>query len=285
MAYNEFAWPGGKRIAVTVTAMVENWSEGKAPPYYHAAKNAGLKSGVVDSAGVAWSNYGGKVGVYRIINLLGEHGIRGTFCVNGRTAELFPEAIAQIVRSGHEIAAHAYTQDQLMSYMTPDEERATIAQCLDLLERTTGARPKGWISPTMAFSEHTRSFIAEAGLLWHGDARDSDLPSLVSTPLGEVVHIPGSNFTDVRVQESSSMALWDVYKEGFDYLYAHESPAFLAMSIHCHFGGRPIITAIFDKIFRYMKSHSDVWFASYDEIARWVIDNRMEADPRLLLRR
>ncbi len=284
MPNNTYAWPGGKRIAVAVTAMVENWSEGKAPPYYHAAKSSGLKTGVVDSAGVAWSNYGGKVGIYRIINLLSRHGIKGTFCVNGRSAELFPEAVAQIIKSGHEVAAHACTQDQLMSYMSPEEERTTIAQCLDLLETTTGTRPKGWISPTMAFSEHTRALVAEAGLLWHGDGRDSDLPSLVNTSLGEVVHIPGSNFTDVRVMESSSMGLWDVYKEGFDYLYANESPAFLVMSIHCHFGGRPIIAAIFDKLFRYMTGHSDVWFASYDEIAEWVIDKRLEADPRLLLK-
>ncbi len=284
MLEKTFVWPGGKRMAVAVTAMVENWSEGKAPPYYHAARSSGLRSGVVDSAGVAWSNYGGKVGVYRIINLLREHGIRGTFCVNGRSAELFPDAVAQIVKSGHDVAAHAYTQDQLMSYMTPDEERATIARCLDLLEGTAGARPKGWISPTMAFSEHTRALVAAAGMLWHGDARDSDLPSLVATPHGEVVHIPGSNFTDVRVMESSSLGLWDVYKEAFDYLYLRESPAFLVMSIHCHFGGRPLIAAIFDKILRYMTGHPDVWFASYDEIAQWVLENRLQADPRMLLK-
>jgi len=284
MINGNFAWPNNKRIAVAVTAMVESWSDGKAPPYYHAARSSGLKSGVVDSAGVAWANYGPKVGVYRIINLLRENGIRGTFCVNGRSAELFPDGVAQIVKSGHEIAAHAYTQDQLMSYMAPDEERATIARCLDLLEKTSGLRPKGWISPTMAFSENTRGFLAEAGLLWDGDARDADLPSLIETKYGRIVHVPGSNFTDVRVMESSSRDLWDVYKEGFDYLYLRETPAFLVMSIHCHFGGRPIIAAVFDKIFKYMAGHPDVWFTSYNEIAQWVLDNRLRADPRMLLK-
>jgi allantoinase len=284
MTAKNFAWPGNRRIAIAVTAMVETWSEGKAPPYYHAAKASGLKSGIVDSAGVAWANYGPKVGVYRIINLLRENRIRGTFCVNGRTAELFPEAVRQIAKSGHEIAAHAYVQDQLMSYMTPDEERATIVRCLDLLEKTSGSRPKGWISPTMAFSENTRALLAEARLLWDGDARDADLPSVVETKHGKIVHVPGSNHTDVRAMESSSRDLWDIYKEGFDYLYKHEAPAFLVMSIHCHFGGRPLIAAVFDKLFKYMASYPDVWFASYDEIAQWVYDNGLHADPRMLLK-
>jgi allantoinase len=279
-----FSWPNNKRIAVAVTAMVESWSDGKAPPYYHAARSAGLKSGVIDSAGVAWANYGPKVGVYRIINLLRENGIRGTFCVNGRSAELFPDGVQQIVKSGHEVAAHAYTQDQLMSYMTPEQEKATISSCVDLLEKISGSRPKGWISPTMAFSPNTRSLLAEAGLLWDGDARDADLPSVVETGHGKIVHIPGSNHTDVRAMESSSRDLWDIYKEGFDYLYLREAPAFLAMSIHCHFGGRPLIAAVFDKIFKYIAGHPDVWFASYSEIAQWVFDNGLRADPRMLLK-
>lgn len=284
MPQNTYRWPEGKRLAVAVTVMLESWSEGKAPPYYHAAKSSALKPGVVDSAGIAWADYGGKVGVYRIINLLRAHGIVGTFGVNGRSAELFPDAVARIAQGGHEIAGHAHVQDQLMSYMSRGEETATIASCLDLLERASGVRPKGWISPTMAFSENTRALLAEAGVLWHGDGRDADLPSLVQTSGGEIVHVPGSNFTDVRVIESSSLDLWDVYKEAFDYLYEHESPAFLVIGIHCHFGGRPLITAVFDKILKYMTGHPEVWFASYAEIAQWVSDHRLQADPRTLQR-
>ena len=280
-----FVWPGGKRIAITVSVAVENWSEGKAPPYYHAAKSSGLAAGIVDGAGVAWSNYGGKTGVYRLLKLLRENGIRGSFFVNGRTAELFPQAVEEIVAAGHEIGAHAYAQDQLMSYMTRDEEQRVISQCLDLFEKMTGSRPKGWISPTMAFSSHTRELVAEAGLLWHGDGRDADLPSLVETRKGEVVHIPGSNFTDVRVMDSNALALWDIYKLAFDYLYLRESPAFLALSIHAHVGGRPHIAAVFDKILKYIAGHPGVWFTSYDEIAQHVLKHRLHADPRALMSR
>ena len=45
--------------------------------------------------------------------------MRGTFCVKARCAELYPEAVAQIVRSGHDVAGHGYLQDQLLAYMAP----------------------------------------------------------------------------------------------------------------------------------------------------------------------
>ncbi len=277
-----FHWPQGKRIAVTVTVMLETWSEGKAPPY--SVQASPLKAGLVDLAGIAWGSYGGKVGVYRIINLLKEHGLTGTFCVNGRCAEIYPDAVAQIVKSGHHVAGHAYLQDQVLSGMEPAAEKETIANCVQLLEKVSGMRPKGWISPSMAFSPHTRDFLAAEGLLWHGDARDSDLPRVVETKNGPIVHIPGSDFTDNRVLRSSSMDLWDVYRETFDYLYLREPVSYLPLSMHCHFGGRPMISAIFHKIFTYMKGFPDVWFAPYGEIAEWVMAHKLEADPRRLLK-
>lgn len=277
-----YRWPDGKRIAVAVTAMLETWSEGKAPPY--GVQASPIKPGTVDLGAIAWGSYGGKIGVWRIINLLKSNNIRGTFCVNGRCAELYPEAVAQIVKSGHDVAGHAYLQDQLLAYMTPEEERRTIRQCLELLEKASGVRPQGWVSPVMANTEHTRDFLAAEGLIWNGDSRDTDLPRMAMTGHGPIAQIPISDFTDNRVLRSSSLDLWEVHKETFDFLYRNERPAFLALSMHCHFGGRPMIAAIFEKLFKYMAQFPDVWFASYGEIARWVIEHRLEPDPRRLLK-
>jgi len=276
MSTRPFAWPNDKRIAVTMTAMLETWSDGKAPPY--GVQATPLKPGTIDHGGIAWGSYGGKVGVWRIIELMRRNGMRGTFCVNARCAELFPEAVAQIVKSGHDVAGHGYVQDQLLAYMAPEEERATIAKCLDILEKVAGRRPLGWLSPVLAFTEHTRGLLAEAGLLWHGDARDGDLPSVIEAPAGPIVHIPASDFTDNRVLRASPMDLWDVYTQTFDYLYWREPPALLVMSMHCHFGGRPLISAIMEKILKYTAQYPDVWFASYGEIARWVLDTQRGAE-------
>jgi peptidoglycan/xylan/chitin deacetylase (PgdA/CDA1 family) len=284
MSGRALAWPDGKRLAVTVNAMLETWSEGKAPPY---GVQASPKAGAIDHSGIAWGSYGGKVGVWRIISLLNRHNIRGTFCVNARCAEIFPDAVAAIVENGHDIGGHGILQDQLLTALEPADEQATIRRSIEILERATGQRPSGWISPVTAFTEHTRQFLAAEKLLWHGDARDTDLPSLVETQGGSIVQIPGSDFTDNRVIRSSPQDIWDVYKETFDYLHEHESPGFLALSMHCHFGGRPMITAVYEKLFNYMRRHNDVWFTSFGEIARWVMETQRDADthPRRLLKK
>ena len=130
-----------------------------------------------------------------------------------------------------------------------------------------------------AFTAHTRKFLAADKLIWHGDARDTDLPSVVETDAGPIVQIPGSDFTDNRTLRSSPQDLWDVYKETFDYLREKRAAgASSRMSMHCHFGGRPLITAVFEKILGYMRQHDDVWFASFGEIARWVMDTQRDAD-------
>ena len=131
----------------------------------------------------------------------------------------------------------------------------------------------------MAFSPHTLDLLGAAKLKWHGDARDSDLPRVVSTKSGQMAHIPWSDFTDNRVLRSSSMDLWDVYKEAFDYLYLREPGSYLPLSLHCHNGGRPMITAIYHKLFTYFAQFPDIWFASHAEIADWVLQEPVRGRP------
>jgi hypothetical protein len=71
MSKHPFAWPNGRRIAVAVKVMLETWSEGKPPPY--GVQATPLKPGTIDHGGIAWGSYGGKVGVWRIIDLLNRH--------------------------------------------------------------------------------------------------------------------------------------------------------------------------------------------------------------------
>lgn len=87
------AWPNGKRIAVTVAVMYEVWSEGKAPPY--SVQTTSLRPDTVNLSGITWAGYGPKTGVYRIIRTLDRHGIKGTFAINVRAAELYPESVTR----------------------------------------------------------------------------------------------------------------------------------------------------------------------------------------------
>jgi hypothetical protein len=118
---------------------------------------------------------------------------------------------------------------------------------------------------------HTADFLAGAGYLWHGDYNDTDLPYLIETAKGKLVAIAHSDFTDNRTLRSSPRDFYNVYKDTFDYLYRHERPALLNLTVHSHFGGRPLISAMLNELLQHMKTFPGVWFARHDEVARWTL--------------
>jgi hypothetical protein len=74
----------------------------------------------------------------------------------------------------------------------------------------------------LAWTDHTSDYLAEAGLAWHGDWLDIDLPRVKATKSGNTAYIPASDFTDSRMARASPMVL------AFDYLYLREAPAIWA---------------------------------------------------------
>lgn len=271
------SWPNGKRVAVAVTVMYETWSEDRAPTY--SVQATGLKPGTVDHAGHAWSTYGGRVGVWRILRTLDRLQMPATFFTNARCAELYPDSVKQIVKDGHELGGHAYTQDGLLAYMEPEEEQACIDRSLGLLEEVGGKRPTGWLSPVLAFTPHTTGFLAKAGLRWHADVTYLDLPHRIETDHGILAAVPNSDFTDNRVLKSDPTELVNVYTSTFDYLHEHEPMSLLVLTLHCQFGGRPMVIAAFEKIMKYITSHDDVWLASHRELADWALAADRDEHP------
>lgn len=268
-----FSWPNGARMAVVVTCLMENWSGDKGPPF--SVQTTSLKPDTHDRAAMTWGTYGSARGVWRLLKILNENHVPSTFVANAHSMEIAPEAVEQMLKSGHEIAAHSYTQDALMAYLTPDEERAVIAKCVGVFKKLTGAPPKGWLSPVLAPTAHTEELIAEAGLLWYGDYNHIDLPFCVDTNHGRLVALPHSDFADHRVLRGNTRDWYDVYKDTFDYLYANEPMSYLNITMHCHFGGRPLMAAQVDKILKYIRGFPGAWFVRHDELAQWVKDNNI----------
>jgi len=266
------AWPNGAKIAIMLTVMFETWPDGKGPPYGPMA--SGLREGTLDLQSVSWANYGGKTGVWRLMRMFREFGIKATFCANAKALERFPEAARELVNQGHEIAGHSYTQNMFLPYMTPDEEQSTIRQCAQIIESTSGFKMSGWASPRMTPTPYTAGFLADDGHLWHGDYHDTDLPYIVSVGDREIVAIPHSDFTDNRVMRGSPQDFRDVYLDTFNYLYENEPQSVLNLTLHTHFGARPPLAAMLHAIFKHIQSHKDVWIPRHDEMARHVLGVR-----------
>jgi hypothetical protein len=141
---------------------------------------------------------------------------------------------------------------------------------------TLTRRTRYWPISIPLPTAHTEEIIAETGFLWYGDYNNIDLPFCVKTQKGTVVALPHSDFADHRVLRGNPRDWYDVYKDTFDYLYANEPTSYLNITVHCHFGGRPLMAAQVDRILRYIRGFPGAWFVRHDELAQWIKSNRIE---------
>jgi peptidoglycan/xylan/chitin deacetylase (PgdA/CDA1 family) len=81
---------------------------------------------------LARGEYGARVGVLRVLELLRIHHLPATFFIPGHTIDSFPHAVASILEAGHEVGHHSYAHID-PSTQTPDEERRDLERALEAL--------------------------------------------------------------------------------------------------------------------------------------------------------
>jgi peptidoglycan-N-acetylglucosamine deacetylase len=121
----------------------------------------------------------------RLLHLLERERIASTFFIPGHTVDTYPEECRAIVAAGHEVGLHGYAHE-VVSTLTPDQERAVFRRGYDALSRLAGAPPRGNRTPSWDLTPSTIAILLELGLLY-----DSSLMSKDYTPFyartGDVV--------------------------------------------------------------------------------------------------
>src|SRR5215467_14827426 len=89
--------------------------------------------------------FGGRVGVPRILRLLERERIKATFYIPGHTVDSFPAVCAEIRDAGHEIGHHGYLHESPVQ-LDEQHEREVIEKGLAALQRIA-VKPAGYRSP------------------------------------------------------------------------------------------------------------------------------------------
>jgi len=181
-------WPDGKPLAVSVSVMLEGWTDDSAPGI--GPMGNPLKAGVLDLQARSWAEYGPKVGAWRLLDVLHKLEVRSVFYVSGILAERYPELMKAIAGAGHAVAAHGWGQNIIPSYQSAEEEAHDLDRCIAAIEAGTGRRPPGWLSPRCTPSGRTSALLATSRFDWHADFFDSDLPYRHDTPGGGITAVP-----------------------------------------------------------------------------------------------
>ena len=228
-------------------------------------------------------DFGPKVGVFRILDLLDRYDVPASFFIPGYIAERNEETVREIARRGHEIGHHGYMHEPPAS-VEPDEEQAILDRGTEILSAITGERPLGYRSPSWELSEHSLSYLAERGFVYDSSLMDHDTPYLIGTPKGRLVEIPvdwaldDAHYYAFARGAGSMNTPEDVYKAWeweFDGAYRYGGAFILTM--HPHVTGRLAKMMVLERIIRYARAHSEVEFIRCIDVAKAWTDEGMRS--------
>lgn len=104
-------------------------------------------------------------GTDRLLELMAEHGARGTFFTLGWIAERQPALIRRIASAGHELASHGWEHIPVYR-QSPEEFRADIRRTKQAIEDAAGVPVTGYRAASFSIDERTpwaHEVLAEEG--------------------------------------------------------------------------------------------------------------------------
>ncbi|MEZ0167799.1 polysaccharide deacetylase [Microvirga sp. TS319] len=245
-----------------------------------------LREGGKSIGRMAWGQYGNRVGMPRILDILRRHDIKASFYVPAVAALLHEDEQRQVVSEGHEIGIHGWIHE-LNSVLPYEAERDLMFRSADTLEKITGIRPVGLRTPSWDFSPNTLRIEAELGLLYDSSLMadedcyelllDGEPTGIVELPVewirDDAVYFMMHRFQSLRPYTPPKDVL-DIFLRELD--AAYEAGGLFQLTMHPH-----IITPrsriwILEEVIRHAKAKGDVWFATHAEIAAFVKENASE---------
>ena len=147
--------PDGKRIVVWTIVNAEHWQDSKAMPRTVLPPPMGQPL-LPDIPNWSWHEYGMRVGFWRFVSVLEEHGIIPTFAVNGSVCRQYPRIAEEALKRGWEFMGHGYIQGPMHRV---EDQRTAIQETIQAIKDVTGKPPRGWESPGLTETESTLDWL------------------------------------------------------------------------------------------------------------------------------
>lgn len=119
------------------------------------------------------AEFGPRVGLPRIIDLLERESIPATWFVPGHSLETFPQNTEAIVAGGHELACHGWFHEDF-SELDAGQQQAILDRSVEAVRRVTGASPKGFRAPYWALGRESLGLILGAGYTYDSSLMADD---------------------------------------------------------------------------------------------------------------
>ena len=263
--------PDGARVAVWITPNIEHFHYDK-PAMSLTPMTASLRPDVLN---YAWRDYGVRVGVWRLMEILERQGFVATAALNSEVCARYPAIIEEGNRLGWEWIAHGENNSSLFTGMPEDVERGIIKNVLDTITKSTGRKPRGWLGPALTETDNTHDLLAEAGVEYVADWCNDEQPYTMKTRSGPIVAMPYTlEIGDIPVFLQHGASGEDFERmiiDQFDTLYedGRKQPRVLSMALHPFLVGHPFRSRYLERALSHIRKHDAVWVTTGSAIVDW----------------
>jgi peptidoglycan/xylan/chitin deacetylase (PgdA/CDA1 family) len=268
-------WPNGARVAVWVIPNIEHFLFDR-PSSSIIQSTTGF---IPDVLNYSWRDYGVRVGIWRMMEVMEKYGVKGTVALNSDVCWHYPRIIEAGKALGWEWMGHGTNNSTVINGQPEEEEQQLITGVIDTIAESTGTRPRGWLSPALTESHRTLDILAAAGIRYVANWVNDEQPYRMRVASGEMLSLPYSvelnDYTAFLEQGLSGEDFARAIRDQFDVLYEDGAKTGRVMSICLHpfLVGHPHRSKHFAEALAHITSHSDVWLATGGEIADWYTRN------------
>jgi allantoinase len=280
----KLAWPDGKRLALWVVPNIEHYEY---LPATARVRNPWPRMPHPDVLGYSVRDYGNRVGLWRMAEVMDKHRIRCTVSLNLAVYEHYPEIMEACETRGWATLCHGLYNTRYHWDLSEAEERAEIAECVATYRRLTGRMLRGWFSPAVSNTLRTPDLVAEAGITYSADFYHDDQPTPLRVRSGRLISVPYTmdlNDAVLYRYDTEGEEFARMITDHFDTLYeeAAESGRVMCIALHPYIYGQPHRIRHLDRALGYIMRHEGVWQATGEEIADWYIAHGLEPYQRHL---
>ena len=258
-------WPNGARVAVSISFDVDNDTIAIA------------RSETPSIGAMSQGEYGARVGLRRVVELMDRHEIPASFFIPAVSLVISPDMVDVIQASGrHEFGVHGWIHE-LNTELDAETERELVTRAVAYVTEATGSRPVGYRAPSWNFSPNTLNIVKGLGFLYDSSLMADDRPYELmqdGEPTG-IVELPvewilddaplmnprGNSYTSPR-------ELLQVYIDEFG--KAYEEGTLFLLTTHPHIIGHRSRIIILEPLINHIQTKGDVWFATHQQIAEYV---------------
>lgn len=269
-------WPEGYSAAVSIT--LDNMGEA-----------AELYRGSLPDDWEPGAHFSVTESLPRILDILDEFEIRATYFIEGWNTTVYPDAIQDVLRRGHEVGFHGWQHEPWRNLGRRSEEDS-IARNRDAFARL-GIELQGFRPPGGVLTDHTPRLLREYGFTYCSPAGGAaaifeDLVVLpfdwrgidayhysdAFGPLRQIHGDPEEPLTSARFFDEISRIVDECRRTG----------GYVALLFHPFLENVPDRLETMREILTWLNGITDIWCAPCHEVARWVGDHseHFAGDPQ-----